>query len=141
MVDYFYMGIANRELESKINIIDEEIQKELKECKIQVGSSGIGALELDDMKMLNAFVKSKAEQAKATQIYTTMIGFGVGILAILLKELLLLHNPWLGYGMLLVVFIGVFGTFIWEEKRYRNRVQRLYYLSNLLDIYISRSKP
>ncbi|MGG1400193.1 hypothetical protein ABE288_20575 [Bacillus salipaludis] len=136
-VDYFYMGVAERDMEKDINHLLEKIESTLMECRIEITSLGINSMKTHDLKMLNAYVKSKAEESKATQIYTTMIGFGVGFLTLLLKDLITKY-PTFGLSFFFLLFIVFFCAFKYEEKKYRKKVQQLYYLSSLLDLYISR---
>jgi hypothetical protein len=133
-VHYFYMGVAEREMEKDINDLLEKVELALKNSHIEITSLGIKSFETDDIKMLNAFVKAKAEEAKAISLYTTRIGFGLGILTLLLRELIAKYFEF-GIGILGLLFILIICASIYEEKKYRQKIERLYYLSGLLEIY------
>ncbi|MHA4196226.1 hypothetical protein [Bacillus cereus] len=128
IVNYFYMGISKRELK-------KEIERTINKCKIEITNLGIENMEIEDLKLLNAFIKSKAEQVKATQIYTAKLAFGIGIITLMMKEILNV-SPIFGMLMLFFIFISMSVCFRRDEKVFRKKVQTFYYLSNLLDLYI-----
>ncbi|KAA0784661.1 hypothetical protein [Bacillus sp. BPN334] len=132
IADYFYMGISKRELK-------KEIERTLTKCKIEVTNLGIENMEIEDLKLLNAFIKSKAEQIKATQIYTAKLAFGIGIITLMMKEILNV-SPILGMFILFLIFISMSVCFRSDEKIFRKKVQAFYYLSNLLDLYIQETE-
>ncbi|MCI4251546.1 hypothetical protein MRP26_21740 [Bacillus sp. CCB-MMP212] len=126
--DYFYSGISKRELKL-------EIARLLIKHKVQVTNFGIENMEIEDLKLLNAFIKSKAEQVKATQLYTSKLAFGLGILTLMMKGILD-FNLIFGIFIVFIIFVSMSVCFNKDEKVFRKKVQGLYYLSNLLDLYI-----
>lgn len=130
VVDYFYMGVSNRELKQKI-------ERLVLECKLEITNLGIDAMEIEDLKLLNAFIKSKAEEVKATQLYTAMIAFGIAFLTLMLKMILSGNTIW-GVLILGLLFFCIYIAFKIDEKIFRKKVQKVYYLSNLLDLYIKQ---
>ncbi|MGH0497346.1 hypothetical protein ACQVPI_13675 [Bacillus wiedmannii] len=127
-VDYFYMGVLKRELKQKIeNLIIE--------CKLEITNLGIENMEVEDLKLLNAFIKSKAEEVKATQIYTAKLAFGLTFLTLMLKAIFPVSTIW-WILIVAIIFICVSIAFKIDEKIFRKKVQTVYYLSNLLDLHI-----
>jgi hypothetical protein len=127
-VDYFYMGVSKRELKQKIENL-------IVECKLEITNLGIENMEIEDLKLLNAFIKSKAEEVKATQLYTAMLAFGLAFLTLILKAIFS-GNTILGILIVTLLFICITIAFKIDEKIFRKKVQKVYYLSNLLDLYI-----
>ncbi|HFU6606444.1 hypothetical protein PDJ82_20435 [Bacillus cereus group sp. TH43LC] len=126
--EYFYMGKAERELPQKIEGL-------IIECGLEVSGIGIELMEINDLKMMNAYIKSNLEAIKPSHYFTTMVGFAAGILTIFLKEILI-GDAIFGIVMCLVIFIAIFFSLKVEERNFKKKVSVYCYLSNLLDVYI-----
>ncbi len=123
LVDYFYMGVSERELKQKI-------ERLIVECKLEITNLGIEIMEIEDLKLLNAFIKSKAEEIKATQLYTAMIAFGITFLTLMLKLILSGNTIW---GILILGFL--FFVSILLSKLMKKYLERRYRKFIIFQIY------
>ncbi|MCC2377889.1 hypothetical protein LKM00_10545 [Bacillus wiedmannii] len=134
--EYFYMGKVERELQKKIEdlIID---------CKLEVSSIGIEHMEVNDLKMMNAYIKSKLEVMKPTPHFNTVVTFAVAIITIMLTTVLTINvkgNAPFVVIMCSGIFAVVFFSFWFLEKRFKKSLESGHYLLNLLDIYIEEKE-
>lgn len=136
IAEYFYIGKVERELQKKIEGL-------IIECKLDVSSIGIEHMEVNDLKMMNAYIKSKLEVMKPTPHFNTVVTFAVAIITIMLTTVLTINakdNAPFVVIMCSGIFTVIFFLFWFLEKRFKKIIESGHYLLNLLDIYILKKK-
>ncbi|PEJ53027.1 hypothetical protein CN676_10385 [Bacillus wiedmannii] len=134
--EYFYIEKANQELQQKIKDL-------IIECKLEISNVEIKNMKVNDLKMMNAYIKSRLEAMKPTHFLTTAIAFAVAILTIILTTSLTMNAKTNASFVLImcgVIFAYIFFSCWAKEKKYKKNLESCHYLMNLLDIYIEEKE-